>query len=206
MNRCRFEDKIDGYLLNRLEGTEKDEFEEHYFNCDACFQRLREREMLIRVVKARGQALLEAPRTQPRLLRLAPRAWAAAAAGVILVAATILLLPRFQRTAPDFVLTGDGAVRGGTIACVSPRGDVEQPPATLEWQPAGANLEFRAYIFRSGIVWTETTRTNSIALPPWVRRRLADGKEYSWQVKAFSPQGGLAALSDRVRFQVKPGR
>jgi len=206
MNRCRFDDKIDGYLLNRLEGTERDAFEEHYFNCERCFLRLQERDRLIRIVKARGPALLEAPPVRTLLRRPAPLAWAAAAAGVVLVAATLLVLPRFGRQAPEIVLTGDGAVRGGTIACVSPRGDCPEPPAALEWQATGMDLEFRVYLFRSEVVWTRTTRANSIELPAEIRRRIADGGTYEWQVKAFSPQGGLAALSDRVRFQVKPGR
>jgi hypothetical protein len=205
MKKCRFEDAIDGYLLNRLEGTEKDAFEEHYFNCERCFRRLRERDRLIRAVKARGPALLET-RPARAAVRRPSWAWAAAAAGVVLVAATALVLPRFQRRAPEIVLTGDGAVRGGTIECVSPRGDLAEPPAAFEWRAAGADLEFRVYLFRPDVIWTGTTRTNAIALPDEVRARLADGAPYEWQVKAFSPQGGLAALSDRVRFQVKPGR
>jgi hypothetical protein len=206
MSKCRFEDEIGGYLLNRLEGTAKDAFEEHYFSCEDCFRRLQERDRLIRAVKARGPALLEARPERALVRRPAPFAWAAAAAGVLLVAATLLVAPRFGRKAQEIVLTGDGAVRGGTIACVAPQGDVPEAPAALEWRAAGADLEFRVYLFRSDVIWTGTTRSNAIELPDEVRRRLADGDAYEWQVKAFSPQGGLAALSDRVRFRVAPGR
>jgi hypothetical protein len=209
MSKCRFEDKIDGYLLNRMGGTEREEFEEHYFNCASCFQKLRERDILIRMVKARGPALVsagEAERPRRVLWALSPRTLAAAAIGLVLMAVALILLPRFQGTAPEFVLTGDGTVRGGTIVLVSPRGDLAEPPASLEWRPAGTDLEFRVYLFQSDVVWTEVTRTNSIALPEDIRRRLADGEEYSWQVKAFSAQGGLTALSDRIRFRVKPAR
>lgn len=206
MKKCRYEDKIDEYLLNRLEGTERDAFEEHYFNCEDCFRMLRERERLIGAVKLRGRALLEAPPVRSLVRRPAPLAWAAAAAGVALIAATILVLPRFGRRAPEIVLTGDGAVRGGTIACLFPNGDLPEPPAAFAWRAPGTDLEFRVYLFRSDVIWTETTRANALALPPEIRARIADGEAYEWQVKAFSPQGGLAALSDRVRFQVKPGR
>ena len=30
------------------------------------------------------------------------------------------------------------------------------------------------------------------------------GKKYSWQVKAFSPQGTLIAVSSRVQFTINP--
>lgn len=206
MKKCRYEDRIDEYLLNRLEGTERDAFEEHYFNCELCFRTLRDRERLIGAVRARGRALLEAPPVRTPVLRPALWGWAAAAAGVALIAATVLVLPRFGRRAPEIVLTGHGAVRGGTIAVVSPRGDVSEPPASFAWLAAGTGLEFRVYLFRSGVIWTGTTRANELALPPEVRIRVADGRDYEWQVKAFSPQGGLAALSDRVRFRVRPGR
>jgi len=210
MSKCRFEGQIENYLLNRLEGTQKEEFEEHYFNCASCFQRLRERDILIRIVKSRGPALVaesdQAGRLGRVLWRPAPRTLAAAAAGLVLVLAALILVPRFRGTTPEFVLTGDGTVRGGTIAVVAPAGELPEPPASFEWQPAGSDLEFRVYLFQSDVVWTAATRSNSIALPDEIRRRLADGGEYSWQVKAFAPQGGLTAVSDRVRFQVKPAR
>jgi hypothetical protein len=40
MKPCRFEDRIDDYLLNRLPEDQTAEFEEHYFNC-ARFAELR---------------------------------------------------------------------------------------------------------------------------------------------------------------------
>jgi hypothetical protein len=209
MSKCRFDDHIDGYLLDRLGGTERERFEEHYFNCPSCFERLREREALIRAVRARGPALCPAPATErrrPTLGALAPRTLAAAAAVLVLVAAALVVAPRLRKAAPDFVLSGDGTVRGGTIEVVSPRGDLDAPPAALEWRPAGADLEFRVYLFESDVLWTATTRDHSIALPDDVRKRLAAGGEYSWQVKAFSVQGGLAALSERIRFRVLPNR
>jgi len=208
MSKCRFEDQIDGYLLDRLGETEKERFEEHYFNCPSCFERLREREALIRAVRARGPALApaRAERRRPIFGALAPRTLAAATAVLVLAAAALIVAPRLRKAAPEFVLSGDGTVRGGTIEVVSPRGDLGAPPAALEWRPAGADLEFRVYLFESDVLWTATTRDHSIALPDDVRRRLAAGGEYSWQVKAFSVQGGLAALSERIRFRVLPIR
>lgn len=210
MTKCRFEGQIENYLLNRLEGTQKEEFEEHYFNCASCFQGLRERDILVRIVKLRGPALVaedDRARRPGRVLWMpAPRALAAAAAGLVLVLAALILAPHFRGTTPEFILTGDGTVRGGTIAIVAPAGELREPPASFEWQTAGSDLDFRVYLFQSAVVWTAATRSNSITLPDEIRRRLADGGEYSWQVKAFAPQGGLTAVSDRVRFQVKPAR
>jgi len=54
MNSCRFRQAIDDYLLQRLGEEEKAGFEEHFFNCRDCFEELKAREEILRVIKARG--------------------------------------------------------------------------------------------------------------------------------------------------------
>ena len=51
MNKCKFEDFIDDYLLNRLVDDKENKFEEHYFHCPYCFGKMVERQDLISVVK-----------------------------------------------------------------------------------------------------------------------------------------------------------
>ena len=51
MKKCKFEDFIDDYLLNRLVDGKEKEIVEHYFNCPYCFEKMVERYELISVVK-----------------------------------------------------------------------------------------------------------------------------------------------------------
>lgn len=51
MKKCQFEDFIDDYLLNRLFDGKGKKFEEHYFNCPYCFEKMLERQELISIVK-----------------------------------------------------------------------------------------------------------------------------------------------------------
>jgi len=51
MNKCKFEDFIDDYLLNRLVDDKEKKLEQHYFNCPCCFEKMVERQELISVVK-----------------------------------------------------------------------------------------------------------------------------------------------------------
>jgi len=51
MKKCKFEDFIDDYLLNRLFDDKEKKLEQHYFNCPCCFGKMVERQELISVVK-----------------------------------------------------------------------------------------------------------------------------------------------------------
>ncbi len=59
MRKCKFEDLIDNYLLNRLDGDKKKNFEEHYFNCPCCFETMVERDELISIIKLKGDMIFQ---------------------------------------------------------------------------------------------------------------------------------------------------
>ena len=44
MTDCKFEELIDEYLLNKISEDKRQEFEQHYFDCPACFQEMVERD------------------------------------------------------------------------------------------------------------------------------------------------------------------
>jgi len=54
-------------------------------------------------------------------------------------------------------------------------------------------------------LWTTTTKDNFIVLPEKVRKRMTLGEKYSWEVKAFSPEGTLIAISGKVHFKITKG-
>jgi len=213
MKLCRFKDRIDDYLLNRLSEDKAAEFEEHYFNCAGCFAELSAREEILRVVKT-GDVFQTAPEPvetaaeSPAWLRrlgafLTPQQWALAGAAALVLIAVAIILPRRPGTAPEFVLTGD-AVRGGAITLVFPVTDVRTSPEPFKWEDYGEGIEYRFSISNHAPLWETTTTETSILLPEEIRAKLVPGETYIWQVKGFKKDGTLVATSSKVRFKVLP--
>ena len=51
MPKCPNDDFMDTYLLGKMGDDARDEFEEHYFNCETCFAKMAERDRLIRLLR-----------------------------------------------------------------------------------------------------------------------------------------------------------
>jgi len=213
MSKCQYDQEIDNYLLDRMTESEKAKFEEHYFNCTACFEKVSERDTIVRVIKSRevlfapGSAPQGAARSMGWLDRLSEAfsarklAWAGAAA--LLLVAVLTLIPLLHRTSPEFVLNGEDTVRGGSITLISPVIDIASTPAFFEWQKIGDDIEYQVSIYKNTLLWKTTTKDNRITLPDEVRKTLTPGVNYSWRVKAFSAEGTLIAVSSRVQFKIK---
>lgn len=213
MSKCKFEDFIDGYLLNRLSERDKEAFEEHYFNCSSCFEKLQERDIIIRTIKNHPE-LLMTEKGEARVPFLAtlkkevgafftPRQLALAGLTALLVLVVIfVIVPRNQAPAPNFFLTDEETVRGSSITLISPVIDMNQIPSSFEWKKLGENIEYQVSIFNHQLLWKATTKENRITLPEEVKAKMVPGEKYSWQVKAFSPDGTLIAVSSRVQFKI----
>jgi len=213
MKSCRFRDRIDDYLLNRLPEDTAAEFEEHYFNCPACFAELTAREEILRVIKT-GDVLRAAPEGVTaaaassawyRRLQafLTPRQWALAGAAALALVAIAIFLPRGGGPAPEFLLTDD-AVRGGAITLVFPVTDVRTSPEPFKWENYGEGIEYVFSISNHAPLWETMTRETSIKLPEEIRAKLVPGETYIWQVKGYKKDGTLVATSSKVRFKVVP--
>ena len=219
MRKCEFTDRIDAYVLNRLEAAERDKFEEHYFNCPACFEGVKAREEMMDVIKAKGSEIFSEEgmgvpvSTRPRsakafLAFLSPRQWAVAAlSAALILVAVIGIAPRLKTTAPQFSITDD-VVRGTSIVLISPVTDRTGFPVELKWKSAGEDVEYRIYVYRGGMdenteIWSGTTQDTSVVLPDEVASQMASGMSYSWEIKAFSADGSLIAVSNRASFQIR---
>ena len=216
MRQCLFEDQIDDYLLNRLEGDKKGRFEEHYFNCSSCFTKLKERDELVSAIKAKGAWLFaREPQPEPKgwaaaLGRmtdwLTPRQWAAAAvSAAVILFAVFGALPLLKNQSPQFTLSDNEVVRGRSLSLISPLIDVKAVPAYFEWAKLDNASEYKISIYNGALLWTATTVDTRIAIPEDVKLKIVAGQRYAWQVRAFSANGTLVAVSSRVRFQVVPG-
>jgi hypothetical protein len=213
MKKCLFEDFIDDYLFNRLDRTQREAFEEHYFNCSHCFEKMAERDELITVVKAKGSEIFRdvyAPETarhswvEKVAAFLTPRQWAVAAvsAALILIVAFGIIPNLLKTEAPEFFINDD-LIRGSSIKLISPVIDnLAQIPSSFRWQSLGENIEYKLYIYDNGnLIWNTTTKECFVPLSENTKNLLTPGKEYSWQVKAFSAEGALIAVSSRVQFK-----
>ena len=215
MRKCKFEDMIDGYLLNKLSERDKELFEEHYFNCPACFEELQARSLIINTIKNHPEVLAsEEVRAKVPLAARLKRELAAvfnvrqlATAGIIsliFLAVIIAVVPKRQALLPGFTLTDTETVRGSSITLISPVIDMNQVPSFFEWKKLGENVEYQISISNHELLWKTTTKENRVVLPDEVKAKMVPGERYSWQVKAFGPDGSLIAVSSRVQFLVSP--
>lgn len=209
MRNCKYEELIDNYLFNRLSEEERQEFERHYFDCPVCFAKIEEREMLISAVKYKGHEIfqdsdLEEVQRVPLLEQitafLTPKQWAlATATAAILLVVALAVVPNLKTSQPEFFVNDD-LVRGGSIKLISPVISVSAIPSQFRWESLGEDVEYKIEIFNHNLMWSATTTNNYIDLPEEVKNRMVSDEKYSWQVKAFSKEGTLIAVSSRVQF------
>ncbi len=214
MSKCKDENLIDDYLMNKLSEPEREKFEEHYFNCSRCFEKMVERDELISVIKTKGyeifqdEYLAEETKSVPWydsvISFLAPKQWALAAATVALLLVVILnVIPKLKTTSPQFFINED-VVRGESITLISPLIDIKTVPAQFRWKSLGEDVEYKIYIYNEELLWSGTSKESLVTLPEEVKKKMTAGEKYSWQVKAFSPEGALIAVSSKVQFTIIP--
>lgn len=213
MRNCKFEGIIDDYLMNRLTEDEKNSFEEHYFNCSSCFEKMVERDELITAIKYKGQEIFKDEYVAEEMTKesiwekiagfITPKQLATAAVSAAIIAVVIFgLLILLKPTSPQFFINED-AVRGGQITLISPVWESDTVPSKFEWKSLGENVEYRIYLYDNGNTkWEKTTKENFVVLPEDIKQTLASGEKYSWQVKAFSSEGALISVSSRVQFKI----
>lgn len=218
MKKCNYDDHIDDYLLNKLNEEDKREFEEHYFNCDQCFEKTEARAELIAVVKNKGKIIFEAEeKTEEKkevfsfdrvLSFFTPKQWAVAtAAAILLLIISLSVIPLLRKTSPQFVLDEEGRLRGESITLISPVIDVDTTPSEFKWKKLGENAEYKIYFYLNHEpFWTASTKETALSIPEEILNIMQPGLKYSWQVKAFSPQGILIAVSSKVQFKIAPAK
>lgn len=213
MKKCEFKDGIDEFLLNRLSEERKEKFDEHMFNCPSCFQEIQERDKLFSTVKTQGKKIFSEYESSEKRGRvpfyelifssLSHKQWALSGVAAALVMIVVFAaLPRLKTNKPQFFINED-LVRGGSISLISPVLNIHSVPSQFRWKREGTDVEYKIYIYNHVLLWSATTFDNFISIPENIKNRISLGEQYSWQVKAFSPEGTLVAVSSKVRFMVK---
>jgi len=207
MTDCKFEELIDEYLLNKLSEESKVEFEQHYFNCPSCFQKMAEKDEMITAIKWRGHKIF-ADLEQAQDIRKAP-VWerlsgflspkqlvTVAATAALLMVVVFGVIPHLKNQSPQFVLD-DHTTRGTSITLIS-----DSVPGQFQWQSVDGAVQYKIEIENHETLWQNTTDKNYIRLPEEIRSKMRPGVNYFWQVKAFSQEGTLIAQSSRIQFSI----
>jgi hypothetical protein len=218
MRNCKFDVLIDNYLLNRLDEDKKKKFEEHYFSCPNCFEKMVERDELISVIKYKGDMIFKdqhvaeemkgVTQTEKIVSLLTPKQWATAAVSafllLIIFGLIFYIIPNRGPTPVTFSIPDDSIERGTQIKIrLIPPVDIKSVPSRIEWPELGEDVEYKIYIYDNGDqLWSATTKENFIVLPEEVKSRMPLGEKYSCEVKAFSPQGSLKA-SGKIQFTIR---
>ena len=190
----------------------KQEFEAHYFNCRVCFEKMAERDEMLTAIKYKGHTIFQDLETGTEAERVpmleqiwaffTPKQWTlAVATTAVLVVVALGVIPNLTTTSPQFFINDD-LVRGGSIKLISPVITVDAIPSQFRWESLGEDVEYKIEIYNHELLWSATTSNPYITLPQEVKERMVNGEKYSWQVKAFSAEGTLIAISSKVQFPV----
>ncbi len=216
MKMCKCEYLIDDYLFDRLDDEKKKKFEEHYFSCPYCFEKMVESDELISLIKQKGDGIfqdkyvVEEGKGATWFEKIAsfftPKQWALIPVYTALLLIVIFIfIPYFKPAPPQFFIS-ENRVRGESITLISPVIDIKIVPLKFEWKDSIEDAEYNICIYDDGEkLWATTTKDNFIVLPEKVRNRMTLGEKYSWEVKAFSPEGTLIAISSKVHFKITKG-
>ena len=133
-----------------------------------------------------------------------PRA-AVALGSLLLVASGILYLR--QSSAPALhpaIDSGPEIVRSNSIALISPIGDLNHPPAILQWRAAPGAASYEVHIMEvdHSELWTRRVAGTQVTLPPEVQAEIVPAKSLLWAVSAFDASGNKIGESSPERFKL----
>jgi hypothetical protein len=103
-------------------------------------------------------------------------------------------------------LGGSGAevLRSHTLDLLTPKGDLQQAPREIQWQPSPGAVKYEVRLLevdRTEMWKTETAQTR-VELPSPVQARIVPAKTILCEVAAFDAAGRKVAESELVRFRL----
>jgi len=216
MRKCKFEEKIDDYLLDRLSKREKDEFEKHYFNCPICSEELIFREKIFETIREKGSEIFadvildtHKPAKISSFNKIAyffrSKKWALASIGILLIILSGSFFYLYQNlTQPGFFPPTGEIIRGEAITLLYPHGELKKYPKYFYWKELGGNPKYLLCIFddKNNLIWKVKTKNNRIKLPDKIKKLIKKENFYFWEVKALSPQGAIIGKSRRGIFRI----
>jgi hypothetical protein len=129
-----------------------------------------------------------------------------AAAAVLVLAAGLGIRTLYQPEPPLPAPQTGGAVRSAEIETLAPRGELEEIPRELRWNPWNGALSYRVRLIAvdGAVLWETTVSAPPARLPSEVTGRLHRAVSYTWTVEALGSDGSVLAASEPVSFRTKP--
>jgi hypothetical protein len=163
-------------------------------------------------LRARSSAILPArPEAQLRdswwrafwTVRWLTPAALAAAAVLIFIAVDV----QWRNSAPALhapAAPDQEVMRSGAITVVSPRGDVQQTPAQVRWQPIRGAVKYRVRLMEvdHSELWSAETTEEHIDLPGEAREHIVPLKTLLWEVSGLDSSGRVVAESNSIAFRL----
>jgi hypothetical protein len=154
---------------------------------------------------ARRRAPNSAAIRAPRFNWFGGRAFAALAAGLLVVVAIGYSV--IDREPSIGALPGDvSTYRGSAIHVAEPVGDLTAAPERLRWLPHSAAARYDVVIHEidGTTIWSGSSTAPEVTLPRSVITQFAPGRSLTWEVTARDPSGAIVARSGTQRFRVVP--
>jgi hypothetical protein len=157
---------------------------------------------------------LHSPRSlQPEAAPSPRRSWwqvrwlgpGAAAVAAALIIGAVGLEWRHRGAPPIDVSTGaEDTLRSGGITLISPRGDITEAPAQIQWQvvAGAARYEIKLLEVDHTVLWSGSTGDSRIEIPQTARSQIVPAKTLLLQVRAVDSAGRIVAESELSRFRL----
>ena len=129
-----------------------------------------------------------------------------AAAAVLILAAGLGFRALYRPEPPLPAPQTGGAVRSAEIEALAPRGELEEIPRELRWNPWNGALSYRVRLIAvdGAVLWEAKVPAPPARLPNEVAGRLDRAVTYTWTVEALGPDGTVLAAAEPVPFHAKP--
>lgn len=139
-----------------------------------------------------------------RILGAGAWRWAVPAAGLAVAAIMVALLVGREKEPDLQAHLGNSPVvyRSQEVQVVSPVGDVQQVPQTLQWQAFPETGIYRVEVMEidKTVLWSTETHETSVEIPASLRAKMLPGKPILWQVTALDATGRVLGTSQVQRF------
>lgn len=158
-----------------------------------------------------------APRRTGRLVARKSFAIRSISTAAMSLAAMLLLIAGalYLRSGKEPLLVSDGSsgqtvLRSQAITLLEPKGDLEQTPAELRWQPVSGAARYSLKLMEVDrtVLWESSSEQSRLMLPQPVREKIVPGKTLLWEVTAIEAGGEPVATSpvERFRVAIRPRR
>jgi hypothetical protein len=155
---------------------------------------------------AGGALVADSPGRRWSPFNAARAAVVAAAVLLVAVAGAFVLRSPTPPALPATVNAGDDVTRSQTISVRGPIGDLRESPGRFEWMAVDRASRYRVRLMEVDRreVWSASTATTTIELPPEVRALSVPSKTLVWDVTAYDSSGVAIAESGSQAFRLTP--